>query len=292
METEKRNTTENTTPLVAIELTTEQRLYAVKGKLKENLVCRERTSKEIIQHLFDGPNEYWRGWFDMPVMDVVLFADLLAIHKANEYVDDNAVGKDLKVFSIELGGRRYPLNIEGIQQRTGEEKRARLALKAAADGEVLFFRGDYTLLRNMSDAEIAQGWRVEHGPGAAFKIRSLTEVKLNPREALEWFATTSTYTDLLPESLRAWWLSTKAGPKTTPTSGRAGEPRLSEKERVLLAFAKEKWRRTPDMSIPTIVKLFIKSDQNIMYDANRTIRRGYSQENLEKALRRLRKSAK
>jgi len=67
---------------------------------------------------------------------------------------------------------------------------------------------------------------------------------------------------------------------------------LSEKNRALLSFAKEKRRKTPDKSIPTIVKLFIKSAPNIMYDANGDIRRGYSQENLEKVLRDLLKSAK
>jgi len=174
-------------------LTREDSLYSVLGRFRENLVCRRYLSAEIflVNHRDSLGNEYWRGWFDMPVLDVARFAEILAIHKANEYADSKAETNTVPVSPIKNMILKY----------NTERKRALLVLRNAAKGEVSFFRGDYSLLSDMKDDELSNGWKVEHWP----LIRSLTEVELNPREALKWFVTTSTYTDLLPESLRAWW---------------------------------------------------------------------------------------
>lgn len=62
---------------------------------------------------------------------------------------------------------------------------------------------------------------------------------------------------------------------------------LSEKERALLKFAKEKQKRHPKLSIPDIAKYFIRTDPDIMHDRDGKVKRGYTQGTLEKDLRRL-----
>lgn len=187
----KQDTIKKPTPVA--ELSTNNLLYSVLGRFRENLTHRNHSSKELfLENYSDSSgNKYWRGWFDMPVLDVYRFADLLAIHKANEYVDDKREAFIAHGSPVEIMIPKYE----------AEQKKVLFALKNAAQGGVLFFRGDYSLLSGMKDNELSQGWKVEHWP----LMKSLTEVKLNPREALEWFIATSTYTDLLPKSLRSWW---------------------------------------------------------------------------------------
>ena len=63
---------------------------------------------------------------------------------------------------------------------------------------------------------------------------------------------------------------------------------LSEKERALKMFAE----KHPTLTTPMIIKKWIASKPDCMYDADRKIQRGFTQGTLEKTLNRLRKSAK
>ena len=44
-----------------------------------------QTDEEIIRDEFRDPGEYSRGWYDMPLIGVIHFAGLLAVHKAHGY---------------------------------------------------------------------------------------------------------------------------------------------------------------------------------------------------------------
>jgi hypothetical protein len=174
----------------------DQYLYSTLGKFSENLLRRRYSSKKIFRVYYgdSSGNEYWNGWFDMPIMDMPCFVEILAIHKANEDVDTK---------------KRLHTLIQGSLPKTmipdyiadAERQQIRIALRAAAQGNVPFFMGeDYVFLSKMTDNELSQGWKVENWP----LIKKLSDVKLNPRKAFEWFAITSTYTNLLPNSLRKW----------------------------------------------------------------------------------------
>jgi hypothetical protein len=209
MNTEKKARVKTPAP-VAVEESTEQRLYRVLGNFSDNLMVRQKTSTELFRDEYGDPtgNVYWRGWRDMPVLNVVSFAKLLAVHKANEYDDNHGAGKELSV-RLDEEAHGFHVSIPGpmlLVKFLPEQDKVLFALHSAAKNRASFFRGDCTLLANMTEDDIANGWKVEYGPQPAeFHTRYLTEVELNPREALEWFIVTSPYTDLLPESLQAWW---------------------------------------------------------------------------------------
>jgi hypothetical protein len=122
----------------------------------------------------------------MPVLDVSHFAELLAVHKANEYD-----GGDTEEGLI-VRRQRYEVFL----------KRVLSALRESAKGEASFFTSGRALLGEMTDNELSWGSKKEFVGQAGFRIRNLSEVLLKPGEALEWFIATSTYADLLPELFR------------------------------------------------------------------------------------------
>ncbi|MGD0231165.1 MAG: hypothetical protein ABSC19_12545 [Syntrophorhabdales bacterium] len=76
-------------------------------------------------------------------------------------------------------------------------------------------------------------------------------------------------------------------------SGKNVNRGLSEKERALWRFAKERWKKKPSITIPDMVKLFCTNHREIVCCENSNVkRRGFTQQTLEKDLRRLLKSAK
>jgi hypothetical protein len=80
--------------------------------------------------------------------------------------------------------------------------------------------------------------------------------------------------------------------KTSTEDWKKDSHQVSQKDRELLKYAKEKLRNRLGISIPDIVRSYRKAMPNIMFDSNGKEKRGYTQETLEKSLRRLLISAK
>lgn len=208
----ERKPTKHTRPFIIIPLDTKSRLSQVIALMKENLrrahlwKFRPRSTEAIIKDVFEDLNKYWQAWYDMPKVEADRFADFLAIHREN---DGNDTDEDVRVREL-----RYHV----FRERTLS------ALRDAASGQLSFFLEGRELLQGMNDSELTNGWKREYGSLSQYRTRNLSEVLLKPGEALEWFARTSTYTDLLPSMLCDWLYDQTAELKT------AGDPRSSEDE--------------------------------------------------------------
>jgi hypothetical protein len=169
------------------DLPSEERLYFVLSAIKENLRYHHWPSREVFKTVLDDPkgSEYWRGWFDMPGLTVEKFADLLAIHAAAEFADDAQLNKD----------DQTPLEIYQARKET-----VIMALQEAAEMNALEFEGDIDALLSMKRSYAFQGWVLKDKA-----IKSLTKVKIYPRDTLGWFAACPERKDLVPGSLKAWW---------------------------------------------------------------------------------------
>jgi hypothetical protein len=173
-------------------LTVKEGLRSVLGQFRTNLVCYRYSSKKIfkINYGDSSGNEYWSGWFDLPVINMINFVDLLTIHKINELAD---IGKR-KSYILDLNKtmmKYYEVN--------SEQKKMRVILRDAAQGKISFFRSGQDILSNMKNDDLGEKYKLF--PDIR---KSFTEVKLNPLEALDWFIKTSTYSDLIPQSLYNW----------------------------------------------------------------------------------------
>jgi hypothetical protein len=238
MKKDKITKTINSLPV--IELTPEQRLNSVKGTFKQNIHKTPRqTSEEIFKAHYANPKggEYWRGQFERPSLDVVTFSEILAIHKATEEADTNAEGFTLR-YDDEGEPFHVSLSIATQQKYDALRRKVLETLRDAAKGDASFFRGDNALLREMNDGELFQGWKYGHLP--TYQTRPLTDVILNPREAFEWFASTSIYADRLPKSLSDW-LFARSATKDKTTTAQGIEDSQNKKEKIF-----EGWKEITD----------------------------------------------
>jgi hypothetical protein len=175
-------------------LSIEQGLRSTLGKFKENLASYRYSSAEIFKEYYAdlSGDKYWRGWFTMPIMNMITFVDLLAIHKINENADAKKIeDRMIQISPTKIIGPYYNADIE--------RKKVRIALRNAAQGGVSFFRSGQDILSNMKDDSLGEKYRL-----FPTLYRSFNEVKISPLEALDWFIKTSTYSDLIPESLYEW----------------------------------------------------------------------------------------
>lgn len=192
-------------------------LYRVRACVKDNLrrpAGKTETIKKIFQDNYNDPAgaEYWRGWFDQPNLSVLHFVKLLGIHGAADYAAEikskieEPDNKKFQGFGQDYALKGYPspmqkdmaIRKEVIELLQEAAKTARLRKLLEIEGDPK--EGLQALLRITPDSmEMGRFWDRRDN-----KQRSLTQVWLNPRETLRWFAECPERAVLLPESLLAW----------------------------------------------------------------------------------------
>lgn len=179
------------------DLRIENRLYSVMAMMRENLRYQFVKTQEIFRAAFDDSSgaEYWQCWFDKPGLTIETFARLIATHKSAEYADNISQNKSPSPMEM------FSANREKII----------LTLREAAEMESLTFKGELdALLRIRRSIEVFLGIVWVDGSQGYSRIKTLSQVKIYPRQAINWFMESRERADLLPDSLRSWWANQSA----------------------------------------------------------------------------------